>query len=38
MGVLWEKLKHSSTPLVLGSIKIILKLTERKEEMFRSIV
>jgi hypothetical protein len=31
MGILWEKLKHSSTPLVLGSIKIILKLTEKKE-------
>lgn len=30
MGILWDKLKHSSTPLVLGSIKIILKLTEKK--------
>lgn len=38
MGILWEKLKHSSTPLVLGSIKIILKLTEKKEELFRTIV
>lgn len=38
MGILWEKLKHSSTPLVLGSIKIILKLTEKKEELYRTIV
>lgn len=38
MGILWEKLKHSSTPLVLGSIKIILKLTEKKEELYKTIV
>jgi hypothetical protein len=31
MSILWDKLKSSSTPLVLASIKIILKLTERKE-------
>lgn len=36
--MLWDKLKHSSTPLVLASIKIILKFTERKEELFRNIV
>ena len=27
MSILWDKLKSSSTPLVLASIKIILKLT-----------
>jgi AP-4 complex subunit beta-1 len=38
LSILWDKLKHSSTPLVLASIKIILKFTERKEELFRNIV
>jgi hypothetical protein len=38
MGTLWDKLKHSSTPLVLGSIKIILKLTDKREDLFKNIV
>lgn len=38
MTILWEKLKHSSTPLVLGSIRIILKLAKEKEDLFRNVV
>jgi hypothetical protein len=30
MSVLWEKLKHSSTPLVLGSIRIIIRLAKER--------
>ena len=38
MNVLWDKLKSSSTPLVLGSIKIILKLAKEKEDLFKTVV
>ena len=38
MSVLWDKLKHSSVPMVLGVIKVILKLTEKGEHLFESIV
>ena len=38
MSVLWDKLKHSSVPMVLGVIKVILKLTEKGEQLFESIV
>ena len=38
LSILWDKLKHSSVPLVLVSIKIILKFTEKREDLFRNIV
>ena len=38
LSILWDKLKHSSVPLVLASIKIILKFTEKREDLFRNIV
>jgi hypothetical protein len=31
MTLLWENLKRSSTALVLGSIRIIVKLAKEKE-------
>ena len=38
LSILWDKLKHSSVPLVLASIKIILKFTEKREDLFKNIV
>lgn len=38
MSILWDKLKQSSTPMVLGSVRIIIKLAKEKEDLFKKVV
>ena len=38
MSNLWDKLKLSSTSLVLGSVRIIIKLSKDKSDLFKKVV